>query len=322
MKLYLMVCNFEKYLKVNQIAFNTVKKLAKDNGFDIDVAYISQSRYTTEEEIKQTRQDYKHVNFYLYDNMHTENECIFDCMQKCKADRYFVCDARYLENEVLIRDMLYCATYYDVHFVRCKKTYTGIFEPVVKFFKKVNNKVLDYISSSKRSSYVRNLVIFDSIVYDYMMRSPINSGVIRETDFLVNTNDIILNVQMGFKKANHFVHNWANYLIGSTCLFLAVWSIVCLFTVSNSFNMASWLIFAFIAFGVVGFVVLLSAMATSKTLFYRPYAQRRETLPVFELVKDKKNLNKKKVEEEINKTNTSEKNNKTKITKTKTKKEN
>ena len=68
MKLYIMVCNFEKYLKANQIAFNGIKKMAKEQGFDVEVAYISQKRYTSEQEIQSVKADYSYVNYYLYDN--------------------------------------------------------------------------------------------------------------------------------------------------------------------------------------------------------------------------------------------------------------
>ena len=301
MKLYIMVCNFEKYLKANQIAFNGIKKMAKEQGFDVEFAYISQLRYTSKQEVESVQKDYPYVNYYLYDNLHTENECIFDCMQKVKADRYFVCDARYLEYEDLVADMIYGASYYGVHFVRCKAEYTGVFEGVVKFFKNANNKLLEYLSSSKKSPYIRNFVVFDNVVYDYMMRSPINSGTIRETDYLVNTNDVIFDAPNNLKKANHFVHNWANFLMGGTCLFLAIWAFACMFLVSMSFRATSWFLFAFIAFGVVGFVAILNADASSRTQFFRPYTKRVEAKPIFEIVKEKKNLIKNKEENSVQK---------------------
>ena len=293
MKLNFVICNFEKYLRVNEITFNAIKKLALDAGFECELSCISQNRYASKREVEMAKHNYPKVNFYVYDNNTTENQCIYDALAKVQADRYFVCDARYTEQLDLIKLMLEQATMYGVHFVRCKKDYNGAFAYPVKYVKKFNNKLLGNVSSAKMSPYIRNLVIFDDVVYDYMSRSPINSGRVRETDMLVNTYDALITLPENFKRAKHFMANWTSCLIACASLFLSIWTLIYMFLVSTSFNTTTWCLMGFIGFGVIGFVMLLTSIASSRTLFYKPFEKKRNAKPVFELTKLNNDENKK-----------------------------
>lgn len=292
MKLYLIICNFEKFRVVNEVAFNSIRLLAKQYGFETQIAYISQLKYCTQGEMEIAQKDYPNVSFYMYDKNKSENECIFDCLSKSKADRYFVCDARYLEEEDVINQMLDYASNYGVHFVRCDCKYTGVFENVAKFFKSWHNKVLKVVSTAQFCSYVRNLVIFDDTVYSYMERSSINSARIRETDMLVNTIDAIVDAPEGFVKAKHFNNNWLGLTIGCVSMLLAIWCFVCIFIASTSFNQTSWLFVGFVLFGVVGYILFLTSLASSRTAFYKTLVKHTPTEPILSFPAAKKSLGK------------------------------
>ena len=300
MKLYFVICNFEKFRTVNEITFNSVRLQAQNFGFEVSMAYISQSKFTTQEQLAQASKDYPNVSFYLYDNAKSENECIFDCLTKQSADRYFVCDARYLEREDVVNQMLDAASYYGVHFVRCDCSYRGVFEGLVKFFTKLNNRILNFVSSASFSPYVRNFVIFDDVVLSYMKRSPIRSARIRETNYLVNTMDEVIQVPADFKKAKHAKQNWLGVTAGGISLALAVWCFICIFIASTNFDTTSWLIVGTIAFGVIGFLLLLIGIAGVRTSFYKMFEKRSDCSPVVQFESVKHSLSKSKEAKEQN----------------------
>ena len=190
-KLYWVICNFEKQKKVSEIDFEGLNRIANDSGYEVEFAFISKENYCSEEEFDRLKKDRKRprdLSAYLYSSNHTENECIYDALLKVSAERYFVCDARYLKHEDTIREMLEISSFYKMHFVRCKKDYDGIFATPVKFIKQTHNKVLGLVTNTKNEKYVRNFVVFNEEVLEYMKRNPINSAVIRETDMLFNAN--------------------------------------------------------------------------------------------------------------------------------------
>ena len=300
-KLYWVICNFEKHKKVNEIDFEGLNNIANDSGYEVEFAFISKENYCCEEELeefKKSKQFPKNLSAYLYSKCHTENECIYNALLKVNAERYFVCDARYLEHRETIKEMLVISSFYQMHFVRCKKEYNGIFATPVRYIKQMHNRVINLVTNTKNEKYVRNFVIFNEDVLNYMKKRPINSAVIRETDMLFNTNSEVVEAPENFKSAKHYLENWTSYLIGSVSAFLSLWCFISMFTLRTDLNLFSWLLVGIIIFGVTAVLTLNFAVANSKTVFYRPFWKRVECEPIKEIKKKKTRITKKKKEEE------------------------
>ena len=300
-KLYWVICNFEKQKKVSEIDFEGLNRIANDSGYEVEFAFISKENYCSEEEFDRLKKDRKRprdLSAYLYSSNHTENECIYDALLKVSAERYFVCDARYLKHEDTIREMLEISSFYKMHFVRCKKDYDGIFATPVKFIKQTHNKVLGLVTNTKNEKYVRNFVVFNEEVLEYMKRNPINSAVIRETDMLFNANSENVEAPKDFKRAKHYLENWTSYLVGFASLFLCIWCFISMFILRTNLDLFTWLLIGIIVFGITAILTINFAVANSKTVFYRPFWKKEECKPIFEIKKKKIRITKKKKEEE------------------------
>lgn len=283
MKLYWVICKFEKYGNVTNIDFEKLTNIAKEHDFDVEFAYISKIPYEKKDDIEKVYTNTSsNVHFYMFKKLHTENECIYKALSFFNADRYFVCDARYLEMEETIHQMLHIASFYGMNFVRCKKEYDGIFVAPYKIIKNFHNRIVRLFADTKNNKYIRNLCIFDSKVYHFMEKNPSTSAIIRETDFLVNVQDCIVTPPEKMKKAKHYVENWTSFLVSATSLFLSLWCIICLAILKPNFNLFTWLIVGIIIFGVIGILGINYSIARNKIIYYKPFAKREKIEAVLE----------------------------------------
>lgn len=319
MKICWLICDFEKNNFLETLNLKDCANIALSQGFNqVEFCIV-----TNKDKIKLPNNLKDMCELYSFLNTATENQCIFQVLKEKEADRFFVCDLKYITQKELIARMIHISTYYDSHIVHCKKTYTGVFEYVVKYIKKIHNKIVKSFSMSKNNSYVRNFVIFTKQIKKMIIENERRSAIIRESDFLVNVNNRNVEQPKGMELAKHRVENWISYLISISSIVLTVWLIVCLKLLRPNFTEFTWLLTGIVAFGVLGVVYLNYSIANTKFVYYKPHRKKMKYMPqisgeqvVFEYRKENEN---ERIEETKGKVvKEKEKESKEKVTKEKT----
>ncbi len=276
-----IVCKFDKKSTLD-IEFNLWEQFAIEQGFSgVDFVIVSKQKYMTNEEIETIKNlNLDNVHVQVYSDQTTENQCIFNASLLKDAFRYFVCDAHYFSYPDLLIDMVYRSSFHNTHFVRCQKTYEGVFVGFVRIFKKAADAITKIFANTKTNSFRRNIVVYSDQVQMWIKIAPHRSALFRETNYLTYTNEYVVSVDRTIKASHHETPNWHTFLVGSASMFLFLHLLVCFAFLSNSFNSFMWLLTGVIAFGVLGAFSLTYAFINRKTIFYRPFTKKVNEQPI------------------------------------------
>ena len=276
-----IVCKFDKKSTLD-IEFNLWEQFAIEQGFSgVDFVIVSKQKYMTNEEIETIKNlNLDNVHVQVYSDQTTENQCIFNASLLKDAFRYFVCDAHYFSYPDLLIDMVYRSSFHNTHFVRCQKTYEGVFVGFVRIFKKAADAITKIFANTKTNSFRRNIVVYSDQVQMWIKIAPHRSALFRETNYLTYTNEYVVSVDRTIKASQHETPNWHTFLVGGASMFLFLHLLVCFAFLSNSFNSFMWLLTGVIAFGVLGAFSLTYAFINRKTIFYRPFTKKVNEQPI------------------------------------------